>query len=149
MVPPEVYLEESQEMNLPKPGEIRSKDFRTAASAPRGNGKAETIRLVQWNIERGYELPKVIEELKALNADIIGLQEVDIGCERSNNVDTGEAIAEALGMNHTFLCEFEELHSPVRDARSQGGGVHGNAILSRYDMSNSRAIEHRLAAAGA
>ncbi len=43
-----------QAMNLPKPGEIRSKDFRTAASAPTGNGKAETVRLVQWNIERGY-----------------------------------------------------------------------------------------------
>ena len=37
-----------------------------------------------------YELSKVIEELKALKADIIGLQEVDIGCERSNNVDTGK-----------------------------------------------------------
>ena len=124
-----------------------------------------------------YELSKVIEELKALRADIIGLQEVDIACERSNNIDTGdcislfynlgslkadhesafsyllmldgkqevnsmssasvelriaqclsrvafnsgEAIAEALGMNYTFLCEFEELHSPVRDARSQAG----------------------------
>ena len=31
----------------------------------------------------------------------------------------GECIAEALGMNFAFLCEFEELHSPVRDARSQ------------------------------
>ena len=123
-----------------------------------------------------YELSKVIEELKVLRADIIGLQEVDIACERSNNVDTGtyaslfstclqapkgrpsqytsrwqladceakrqelsisgaclarclscvalhagETIAEALGMNYTFLCEFEELHSPVRDARSQAG----------------------------
>ena len=39
-----------------------------------------------------YELPKIIEELKALDADIIALQEVDIACERSNNVDTGEPI---------------------------------------------------------
>ena len=41
-----------------------------------------------------------------------------------------------------FLCEFEELHSPLRDASSQGGGVHGNAILSKYDMSDHSVIEH-------
>ena len=29
------------------------------------------------------------------------------------------------------------------DVALQGGGVHGNAILSRYDMSDSRAVEHR------
>ena len=36
-----------------------------------------------------YELAKVIEDLKQLDADIVALQEVDIGCERSNSVDTG------------------------------------------------------------
>lgn len=46
-------------------------------------------------------------------------------------MDTGAAIARALGLNYLFLCEFEELHSPLRDARSQGGGVHGNAIISK------------------
>ena len=38
---------------------------------------------------RRYELAKVIEELKQLDADIVALQEVDIGCERSDSVDTG------------------------------------------------------------
>ena len=32
---------------------------------------------------------------------------------------------------YVFLCEFEELWSPLRDADAQGGGVHGNAILSK------------------
>lgn len=45
-------------------------------------------------------------------------------------------------MNYVFLCEFEELWAPVRDAASQGGGVHGNAILSRWDMSNTRVVHH-------
>ena len=36
-----------------------------------------------------YELSKVIRELEVLNADSIALQEVDVACERSNNVDTG------------------------------------------------------------
>ena len=46
-------------------------------------------------------------------------------------------------MRYVFLCEFEELRSPLRDASSQGGGVHGNAILSRFDMSDARVIQHR------
>jgi hypothetical protein len=46
-------------------------------------------------------------------------------------------------MNYVFLCEFEELRSPLRDASSQGGGVHGNGILSRFNMSDARVIQHR------
>lgn len=30
-------------------------------------------------------------ELKQLDADVIALQEIDIGCERSSKVDTGGA----------------------------------------------------------
>lgn len=113
-------------------------DFRTGPAAP----NERPLRIVQWNIERGYKLPGIIEELKRLDADIIGLQEIDINCERSGNVDTGKAIAEALQCNYAFVCEFEELHSPVRNARTQGGGVHGNAILTKFDMTDIRAIEH-------
>lgn len=37
-------------------------------------------------------------------------------------------------MNYAFVCEFEELRSPMRSKRDQGGGVHGNGILTRFDM---------------
>lgn len=45
---------------------------------------------MQWNIERGYKLEEIVKELKTIDADVIALQEVDIGCERSLNVDTGD-----------------------------------------------------------
>ncbi|KAK9909184.1 hypothetical protein WJX75_008403 [Coccomyxa subellipsoidea] len=130
-------------MSLPKPGDIWTKDFRSADAAVRNLPEDRPIRLVQWNIERGYELKKIIEELKQLDADVIALQEIDIGCERSGSVDTGVAVAEALQLNYVFLCEFEELHSESRDPRSQGGGVHGNGILSKFNLTDCRAIEHR------
>lgn len=38
-----------------------------------------------------YELKKIVEELKQLDADVIALQEIDIGCERSGSVDTGKS----------------------------------------------------------
>jgi len=73
---------------------------------------------------------------------VIALQEVDIGCARSDWSDTGRAIAEALQMNYTFVTEFLELYSPMRPADAQGGGVHGNAILSRYDHHHTHALLH-------
>jgi hypothetical protein len=53
------------------------------------------------------------------------------------------AIAEALHLNYVFLSEFEELHSPLRDALTQGGGVHGNAILSKFDIPEAAVVPHR------
>lgn len=44
---------------------------------------------LQWNIERGYKLEEIVRELRGINADVIALQEVDIGCERSSSIDTG------------------------------------------------------------
>lgn len=57
--------------------------------------------------------------------------------------DTGREIAQALGLNYVFLCEFIELRSTARHPRAQGGGVHGNAILSKLDINNAAVIEHR------
>lgn len=68
-------------------------------------------------------------------------QEIDIGCERSG-VDTGVEIAQALGLAYAFVCEFEEIASPLRDAATQGGGVHGNGILSKFDIVGARKVEH-------
>lgn len=36
-----------------------------------------------------YKLREVIAELQSVDADIIALQEVDIGCDRSACADTG------------------------------------------------------------
>ena len=44
---------------------------------------------MQWNIERGYKLDAIIEELKGIDADVVALQEVDVHCERSDSEDTG------------------------------------------------------------
>ena len=33
-----------------------------------------SVRFLQWNIERGYKLPGIIEELKRIDADVIALQ---------------------------------------------------------------------------
>lgn len=127
---------------LPEPGEIVQFDFRSKSRLQPPSTSISPITLVQWNIERGYQLQSIISELGSIDADIVALQEVDVHCERSNWEDTGAKIAKALGYNYAFVCEFLELHSHLRDKRSQGGGAHGNAILSKFDLSNLRALEH-------
>ena len=76
-------------MDLTPPGEIFRADFRPNPNATSASS-SETIKLLQWNIERGYKLEGIIEELKSINADIISLQEVDVGCERTGSINTGE-----------------------------------------------------------
>jgi len=45
-------------------------------------------------------------------------------------------------MNYLFVTEFEEIASEKRNARLQGGGVHGNAILSVFPISSPRSSLH-------
>eukprot|EP00879_Flechtneria_rotunda_P021920 GHRR01023115.1.p1 GENE.GHRR01023115.1~~GHRR01023115.1.p1 ORF type:complete len:386 (+),score=77.62 GHRR01023115.1:698-1855(+) len=124
---------------LPEPGQVVQLDLRPTCGYRQ---TAETVKLLQWNIERGYQLDTVIEQLRQADADILSLQEVDIGCQRSGRKDTGRLIAEALRLSYIFICEFVELFSDLRNARSQGGGVHGNAILSKYPITSYSIIEH-------
>ncbi|CAG8588799.1 5418_t:CDS:2 [Paraglomus occultum] len=41
-----------------------------------------------------------------------------------------------------FVCEFIEIESEKRHDRDQGGGVHGNAIFSKYDL-DFRVLDHK------
>lgn len=80
---------------LPLPGEFIVHDYRSeeAKSKYLADANKSDIRVLQWNIERGYMLPQIIEELKRHDADIICLQEIDISCERSDSKNVGEEIA--------------------------------------------------------
>jgi len=130
---------------LPKSGEILLYDFREGAQKDCSSQGSipHSIRVVQWNIERGYQLESIIKHLQELNGDIICLQELDIQCDRTARKDVGVEIAKRLQLNYAFLCEFEELHSPLRNALLQGGGVHGNAILSKFSFRSVRCLDHK------
>ena len=72
-------MEPLRPTNLPKPGEIVRFDCRPAyngdkPSAAESSATNSPVKLVQWNVERGYQLPRIIQELKELEADVIALQ---------------------------------------------------------------------------
>ena len=133
-----------------RPGSIVEYDFRTQAKMDASRSMQDGLRVVQWNIERGYQLARIIDELSEADADVIILQELDINCERTQYVNVPEAIAKALEMQCVFVVEFEELHCASRSHENRvgqpqlgQGAFHGNAILSRkYSLQSPRAIEH-------
>lgn len=96
------------------------------------NESINVLRLVTWNIERGYRPEKIVEFLNIIGADIVCLQEVDWGNRRTGDLDILNYIAQGTGMRGFFSTEFYELDTPKRTPRNAGGGVHGNAILTKF-----------------
>jgi len=102
--------------------------------------RTPSLSVLVWNIERGYRLQTVIDELLAANADVVLLQEVDMGCRRSFSNDTGAEIARALGMRMAFATEYVNVNNEGRTESGDLGGVEGVAILTRYAIVDQRTI---------
>lgn len=116
------------------------------AKKPRGSNSSrhasrDGLRVLCWNIERGYEPDVVAEYVAQLDPDVACLQEVDWGNARTEYLDVLDYLANKTGLQGIFGIEFFELETPYRTAELAGGGVHGNAILSRFDFSDSYRIE--------
>jgi len=98
-----------------------------------------SIRVVDWNIDRGSQLRSIIDFLGDANADILILQEVDINARRTHRLNIAEEIARKLRLNYVFGREFVEL----TQGSNASPAYHGQATLSRWKISNSRIIRFR------
>ncbi|KAJ8653285.1 hypothetical protein O0I10_011034 [Lichtheimia ornata] len=124
------------------PGELLTFDYRASDSTSSIDNSRSSLKIVQWNVERNYESKAIIDTLKELDADVYILQEIDIGCRRSGSRDHMKELCKALKVKGGFVCEFLEIDSPIRQPRDEGGGVHGNAILSKHDI-EFRVLQHQ------
>jgi endonuclease/exonuclease/phosphatase family metal-dependent hydrolase len=152
-----------------------------------------SLRMAEWNIERGQnfdwvalalkdptgfrrrlekdnpkltpaDVEKVTEEARILRqANVLILNEVDLGMTRSGYRDVARELAAALKMNFVFGTEFvevdplklgteeltdsdvgddeqlkRELENELKADPARYKGLHGSAILSRYPISNVR-----------
>ena len=95
-----------------------------------------SLRIVDWNIDRGQQLKGVIDFLGSTNADILILQEADLNARRTHRLNIAQEIARKLEMDYVFGCEFQEL---VQGSKSSPA-YHGQAILSKWPISNPRLI---------
>jgi endonuclease/exonuclease/phosphatase family metal-dependent hydrolase len=96
----------------------------------------KSLRVVDWNIERGQQLQGVTDFLGGVNADILILQEVDLNARRTHRLNIAETIARKLEMNYVFGREFQELVQGSKDSPA----YHGQATLSKWPISKPRLI---------
>jgi endonuclease/exonuclease/phosphatase family metal-dependent hydrolase len=117
--------------------------YRTVAAPPR-----ERYRIVAWNIERGSEFDGQLEALRThpyiKDFDVLLLTECDLGMARSGNRDVAQALARELGCDYAFVpCYLNLTKGSGIERRVEGEntlGLHGNAILSRYPLTNVRRV---------
>ena len=130
---------------VPPPlGRLCVRDFRTRRRCAPKSAAKDSVRVMAWNIERGYRLASVIASLRHEAADVLLLSEVDVGCARSQMVDVGAEIAAALGMCLVFATEKIRVNESasedlVGDADAYDG-VEGLAILSSFDVVDAKAV---------
>jgi endonuclease/exonuclease/phosphatase family metal-dependent hydrolase len=92
-----------------------------------------TIRVMTYNthacvgLDRRLDPERVARVIEEAKPDIVALQELDAGRNRSGGADQPVWLAERLGMQLDFC-----------SARSCDGGHYGNAVLSRYPLNRVR-----------
>jgi endonuclease/exonuclease/phosphatase family metal-dependent hydrolase len=103
-----------------------------AAQSPQPDA---ALRVVSYNIRHGrgnddvVDLERTARVLRALEPDVVGLQEVDERAKRSGGVPQAVRLGELLGMHHAFgrFMDYQ-------------GGAYGLAILSRHPIVGSREV---------
>jgi endonuclease/exonuclease/phosphatase family metal-dependent hydrolase len=106
------------------------------------------VSAVAWNIERGNRLEGIIHELREnegmRDADLLLLTELDYGMVRSRNLFIARELAQALKLHFAFApCYMSLVKGSGVEYYLEGENtlaLHGNAILSRYPLSNVHSI---------
>jgi len=92
-----------------------------------------TVRVLTYNIHHGagmdgeVDLERIANVIRQARADLVALQEVDRGVERTGRVDQPERLAELTGMYVVFGKNID-----------LQGGEYGNAVLSRSPIEHHR-----------
>ena len=107
------------------------------------------LRVAHWNIEKGKHLDAVIDTLRNHptlgHADLISLNEADVGMNRSGQRFVAQELGAALGMHVAFAPCYLEFSKGYGDDLKMPGentiALQGNAILSRYEIKRPRIIQ--------
>ncbi|MEM7314802.1 MAG: endonuclease/exonuclease/phosphatase family protein, partial [Planctomycetota bacterium] len=100
-------------------------------------GELPTLRVLTYNIHHGqgtdgkFDYDRIAKIISGLQPDVVALQEVDRGTGRASGADQVEELAKRLRM-----------HSAFGNALHYDGGEYGEAILSRFPMSEVK--DHHL-----
>lgn len=93
----------------------------------------ERVRVATWNVAiAGFSsIDTLARELREIDADVVLLQELEVGARRSGRVNQPRALAEAMGMDYAFAPSVP-----------YDGGIFGLTVLTRLPL--ARAERHSL-----
>ncbi|HLJ44461.1 MAG TPA: endonuclease/exonuclease/phosphatase family protein [Bryobacteraceae bacterium] len=111
--------------------QLRSGRFATRDTSPNG-----ILRVLDWNIDRGYDLPGISNAIEGQRPDLVILQEVDLNARRTHRADIAAELARRLKLDYVFAPEFQELSQ----GSSDDPAYHGQAILTSLPVLRSRMI---------
>ncbi len=92
---------------------------------------AKTLRVLCYNIHYGqgndgvYDIPRIAAVIKQANPDLVALQEVDVGVERSGRIHEARKLAKLTGLSVRY--------GPTQHYQ---GGLYGNAVLSKLPITD-------------
>lgn len=105
----------------------------------------KALKIVSYNIKcawYGKTIDQVAQQLKEVNADIVGLQEVDCNTSRSTGGNQIETIAAKAGYPYYYFAPVieyggDKTKQAPADLKTN---AYGHAILSKYPIKNTEII---------
>ena len=100
-----------------------------------GCNSTQKLTVMTYNIHHGegmdksLDLPRIASVISSVKPDLVALQEVDLGTDRTNHVAQAEELAKLTGMHFVY--------GPAMDYQ---GGKYGDAVLSRYPIQSWRFV---------
>ena len=122
----------------------------TEPAAPPAPRDRSVVRAAHWNIEHGNWYDQVESALRddprLAGADVVLMNEIDLGMARAGNRDVTADLARALGLHGVFAPMYlETTVGRDDDALTAGGreneeGLFGVAVLSRHPIGTVRIV---------
>lgn len=110
----------------------------SACSGSRTSDKA-ILRVMTYNIHHGegmdsiVNIDRIAKVIRDANVDIVALQEVDRGVERTKKIDIITMLAEKTDMAYAFGKNID-----------YQGGDYGNGLLTRFPILEERNLHYRM-----
>ena len=102
-----------------------------------------SLRVMSYNIHHGegldkrVDLERIAQVIRDARADVVGLQEVDQGVERTAKRDLPAELAKLTGMTVHFENNF-----------NYQGGFYGNAVLTRFPIKRAKNTHYKMLRSG-
>ncbi|UCE04021.1 MAG: endonuclease/exonuclease/phosphatase family protein [Candidatus Latescibacterota bacterium] len=126
----------------------------TEAPEPGAEPRRDWVHVVHWNILHGGRYDAILDALQhepaLIDADLVSLNEVDLGLARSGNRNVAFDAASALGLHAVWAAMYLELEGGTAgEAQRESApgqaddaeSLFGLALLSRFPLGAARRVE--------